>query len=340
MDTANDYSVKLSPEERSFVIRVIKEEVVDPLAIARANALWLVNKGQSLDEAEHKSGLFPKSSINRLIDYYKQFGICAALYGLDYKDFTEAHKEYILRIVKTNPAELGLEQNIWTQRTLSQYIAEHCFEDGYPALAITKTDSLSRCLVENHIKLSKEYELGSVNNIQLSEDEIEFANRYAKGINVHRNQAKRARVMLLANQGMPPIQMASEVGLSLFNVRTILNSYSTSKDIKYVVVGTIPPGNGIHFTIEEKNHILKRAEDSPRDAGFDLDDWTVQALVEYVHKSADADGYPNLKKISNTTVRQICNDNGIKFQSIRRGRSKADESSSNSTESRDVTDNS
>lgn len=131
-------------------------------------------------------------------------------------------------------------------------------------------------------------------------------------------RVQRARVMLLANEGRTNDQIAQELGISCPTVVKVLKKLNA-----YGVEGALSDlqrsGRSNVIQASAKAWVISLACSRPSELedGPAAQLWSIEALRKYIVSHSEDEGYPELNKVSTSTVWEILNDNDIRPHQIR-----------------------
>ncbi len=154
--------------------------------------------------------------------------------------------------------------------------------------------------------------------IHLSDEEEAFVRRYASSKDVSPQQRKRAQILLLANLGFNPVEIAQEVELSFTKAIATIKR-ALKGDIKSVVVGPIPPGRNSKFNEQERDYILGLLQKGPRAVGIEKDYWSYLTLRDYIRQDCWCACLHGLSKIEVSELKSFCIIHKIRLRHKKRG---------------------
>jgi transposase len=118
---------------------------------------------------------------------------------------------------------------------------------------------------------------------ELTEEELKTIERLVNARNTPAGKQKRAQVVWLAHQGRRTPEIAKELKVSERMVRNRLHRFN---DEGLLGLEEAPrSGRPVTYTPEEVSSIIQTALSNPRDLGEDYGSWTLDRLVDYLHRA-------------------------------------------------------
>lgn len=152
----------------------------------------------------------------------------------------------------------------------------------------------------------------------LSDEDRAFLEALVRKPSEQVRRVQRARVMLLAHEGRTNDQIAEELGISTPTVVKVLKKMNA-----YGVEGALADlqrsgrSNVIQAGAKAWMISLACSRPSELEDGPAAQLWSIEALRKYIVAHCDNEGYPELAKLSVSTVWEILNDNEIRPHQIR-----------------------
>ncbi len=180
---------------------------------------------------------------------------------------TDEEKAWITSIACTKPKELGMAQELWTYRTLQQYVRSKCENVGYPGLKHVSHATIRSILESNEIKPNKI-------RYYLERKDPEFS-------------AKMHDVLLVYKQVEMCFDDNGKLIIDMHEPKTVTVSYDEKPGIQALknIAPDLPPTKE-HRTIG-RDYEYKRLGTISLLAGMDLLTGEIIPLVSDTHKSSD-----------------------------------------------------
>lgn len=180
---------------------------------------------------------------------------------------TDEEKAWITNLACTKPQELGRAQELWTYRTLSQYIHEVCESANYPGLNNISHATVRSILESNEIKPNKI-------RYYLERKDPEF-------------ETKMHDVLLVYKQVELCFDEEGNILVDMESPKTVTISYDEKPGIQALknIAPDLPPTQQ-HGTIG-RDYEYKRLGTLSLLAGMDLLTGEIIPLVSDTHKSSD-----------------------------------------------------
>ena len=180
---------------------------------------------------------------------------------------TDEEKAWITSIACTKPKELGMAQELWTYRTLQQYVRSKCENVGYPGLKQVSHATIRSILESNEIKPNKI-------RYYLERKDPEFS-------------AKMHDVLLVYKQVEMCFDDNGKLIIDMHEPKTVTVSYDEKPGIQALknIAPDLPPTKE-HRTIG-RDYEYKRLGTISLLAGMDLLTGEIIPLVSDTHKSSD-----------------------------------------------------
>lgn len=124
-------------------------------------------------------------------------------------------------------------------------------------------------------------------------------------------QVQRAKIILLAGEGISNAEISAKLGVHRNTVSTFITKYIAA-GLEYALNDSERSGKPILITAEEKAYVTNIACTKPKELGQASELWTYRLLRDYIRNHCKDAGYPGLQKIAHTTVRNILENNEIK----------------------------
>lgn len=131
---------------------------------------------------------------------------------------------------------------------------------------------------------------------------------------------KRAKILLLKDEGKSGESIAEELGVNRHTVDLWVKKYRQRKPENSIMeILSVSEGRGRkeEITGEAKTWLISIACQKPTDLGYAAETWTTSALTKHIRKHAQEAGYQRLSTISESGVFNILNKSNIKPFRIR-----------------------
>jgi transposase len=155
MARTRKHPVVLTAEQKDTLISLSKSRKAEARHVERAKTLLMAAEGRTDDQIASAVGL-NRNSVRLTIAKFIEFGTDAALDDLARAGrpatIKDDAKAWVISIACTKPKDLGLAQEMWTNRTLAGYVKSHCTKAGYPELARVSASKVWTILDKNEIK--------------------------------------------------------------------------------------------------------------------------------------------------------------------------------------------
>lgn len=180
---------------------------------------------------------------------------------------TDEEKIWVTNIACTKPKDLGRAQELWTYRTLQQYIQSCCVEAGYPKLKSISHATVRSILEGNEIKPNKI-------SYYLERKDPEF-------------ETKMHDVLLVYKQVEMCFDKEGNLVINMEDPKTVTVSYDEKPGIQALknIAPDLPPTQ-THGTVG-RDYEYKRLGTLSLLAGMDLLTGEIIPLVSDTHKSSD-----------------------------------------------------
>ena len=160
--------------------------------------------------------------------------------------------------------------------------------------------------------------------IELTEEEKEKLTEIRRSKTESAIRAKRAAMLLLADEGKTLTEIAEKLDFHFSAVKLCLKKYRKG-GIECALNDEKRSGRKTVITDEDKAWVKNLACKKPADFGYPEELWSIRKLREHIMGICVDAGHPALKKVSISTLSQILNEAGIKQHRIRYYLEKRDE---------------
>jgi transposase len=117
---------------------------------------------------------------------------------------------------------------------------------------------------------------------ELTEEEQKTIERLVHARNTSVGKLKRAQIIHLANQGQRTPEIAKQLEVS---ERMVRHRFHRFNEQGLLGLEEAPrSGRPVTYTPEEVSNIIQTALSNPRDLGEDYASWTLDRLVDYLHR--------------------------------------------------------
>jgi len=255
--------VVFDKEQERMLIRLSKSRTEEARRVQRAKILLMAADGEKDDAIASAVGL-NKSSVRNTIAKFHEAGLSAALGDMARAGrpptIDDAAKAWVVSIACTKPKDLGLAQELWTNKALASYIKKHCTEAGHVSLVKVSASKVWSILDSQEIKPHKI-------RYYLERRDEDFESKMNDVLMVY----KEVELELVAEKrsGIVTVSFDEKPG-----IQAIAN---TSPDL---------PPTSVHGFIG-RDHEYKRLGTVSLLAGLDLLTGEILGLVRDTHKSSD-----------------------------------------------------
>ncbi len=151
----NVITVKLSDDERDYLISLIKARTIQAQIVDRARMLlWKADGRTFSDIADALAVSVP--TVRRCIERFNTSGMNLALFDDDRSgrpiEITDDAKAWIISIACQKPCDLGYAAELWTLAALHKHIQNFADEAGFPRLKTVTKPWLQKYLKKMDIK--------------------------------------------------------------------------------------------------------------------------------------------------------------------------------------------
>ena len=152
--------------------------------------------------------------------------------------------------------------------------------------------------------------------INLTDDELAEVSRILKGRAQSHTSFRNATILKLAHQGKTPTEIANEVKISRQSVHKFINKYF-QHGISACWADLERSGRPVTITDEAKCYVVDLACMKAKDFGYPHELWSISLLRDHIKKHCSEKGFPELSKVSKSTVWNILNEREIKPHKIK-----------------------
>ena len=246
--------LKLTVDEELMLKKLSASRTDEARIVERSKILLMYSHGEKPDNIA-KSLSTNKQKVYRIINKALSLGVQTALHdaGRSGKPriISDSARSYIIRLACTKPVELGKSYEMWTNRSLTEYIKENAPEDYN--LSNISNGTVSKILRKSRIRPYKitYYEQKTDPDFDIKEREILHV---YKEVEIYRRVGKKDLVALLSYDEKPGIQATD----NLYSDKPPSNKYSTwSRNDDYKRFGTLLLLAGIDLLTGEVTHIVR-----------------------------------------------------------------------------------
>lgn len=254
---------ELTDKEVEYLTNITNTRTEEAQRVQRAKILLLSSAGMSNVKIAEKLDIH-RNSVELCLRKYTSSGMESALRddaGRGRKAvLSDEDKTYVRNLACQKPSELGYAQELWTVRSLQNYIRRTCIEAGYPSLVSIVPSTVNKILNDADIKPHKI-------RYYLEKRDPEF-------------EKKMDDVLIVYKQIEMQFETNEETG-------TITISYDEKPGIQAIgnVADDLPPTMKHGFVGRDSEY--KRFGTVSLMAGMDLMTGEIIPLVRDTHKSAD-----------------------------------------------------
>lgn len=152
--------------------------------------------------------------------------------------------------------------------------------------------------------------------IILSETDRDLLQKIARTRTEETRRVQRARILLMAADGITRTKIAEEVGLSRPSVNLCLKKYIEA-GWEYALADNSRAGRPAVISEQAKMWVRNIACQKPMEFGYAQELWTNTKLQKHIRKTCCEAGYPELKDVAKSNVWEILNAAEIKPHRIR-----------------------
>ena len=130
-------NIILKDGDREILEKIARSQTAEYRKVQRAKIILYSTDGMSNSEIAQTIGVHPNTVanfVNKYIAAGLEYTMNDAARSGKPNSITNEEKAWITNIACTKPNDLGRAQELWTYRTLQQYIQSCCVEAGYPEL--------------------------------------------------------------------------------------------------------------------------------------------------------------------------------------------------------------
>lgn len=263
-------NIILKDDDREILEKIARSQTAEYRKVQRAKIILYSADGMSNTEIAQTIGVHPNTVAN-FVNKYIAAGIDYAMNDAARSgkpnSITDEEKIWITSIACTKPKDLGRAQELWTYRTLQQYIQACCAEAGYPGLKNISHSTVRSILEGNEIKPNKI-------SYYLERKDPDF-------------ETKMHDVLLVYKQIEMCFDEEGNLVIDMEEPKTVTVSYDEKPGIQALknIASDLPPTQE-HGTVG-RDYEYKRLGTLSLLAGMDLLTGEITPLVSDTHKSAD-----------------------------------------------------
>lgn len=257
-----------SAEDREQIRRLAQSQSATHRQVQRARILQQYLTGASFT-AIAASLKTPRRIVYKCVDKALEMGIEAALNDLPHGGQRRAiqpeDKAWVVHLACGKPKDLGYAAELWTRKSLAQYVREHATSEGHPALAKAAKATIQRILAEQELQPHRV-------RYYMERRDPEFEVKMKEVLLVYREVATAPAEGLRTAEGQPlyTVSVDEKPGVQALG--------TTAPDL--------PPVPGRHST-QSRDHEYCRMGTVSILAALDLRDGHVTARVERRHRSRE-----------------------------------------------------
>ncbi len=149
------YTIKLSDTDREYLQKISRSRTSQARTVDRSRILLQKEKGRTDKDISEGLGV-SINTVRLCISKYFEGGVKEALSDAPRSghpvEITDAAKTWILNIACQRPADLGCAQELWTLKSLHQYIQGHATQAGFQRLETITKARVGQILKASEIK--------------------------------------------------------------------------------------------------------------------------------------------------------------------------------------------
>jgi transposase len=257
-----------SAEDQEQIRRLAQSQSATHRQVQRARILQQYLTGASFT-AIAASLKTPRRIVYKCVDKALEMGVEAALNDLPHGGQRRAiqpeDKAWVVHLACGKPKDLGHAAELWTRKSLAQYVREHATSEGHPALARAAKATIQRILAEQELQPHRV-------RYYMERRDPEFEAKMKEVLLVYREVATAPAEGLRTSEGQPlyTVSVDEKPGVQALG--------TTAPDL--------PPVPGRHST-QSRDHEYCRMGTASILAALDLRDGHVTARVERRHRSRE-----------------------------------------------------
>jgi len=260
--------LRLSAEDREQIRRLAQSQSATHRQVQRARILQQYLTGASFT-AIAASLKTPRRIVYKCVDKALEMGIEAALedlpHGRQRRAIQPEDKAWVVHLACGKPKDMGHAAELWTRKSLAQYVREHATNEGHRALARAAKATIQRILAEQELQPHRV-------RYYMERRDPEFEAKMREVLLVYREVATAPAKGLRTAEGQPlyTVSVDEKPGVQALG--------TTAPDL--------PPVPGQHST-QSRDHEYRRMGTASILAALDLRDGHVTARVERRHRSRE-----------------------------------------------------
>lgn len=149
------YTIKLSDTDREYLQKISRSRTSQARTVDRSRILLQKEKGRTDKDISEGLGI-SINTVRLCISKYFEGGVKEALSDAPRSghpvEITDAAKAWIINIACQRPADLGCAQELWTLKSLHQYIQGHAAQAGFQRLETITKARVGQILKASEIK--------------------------------------------------------------------------------------------------------------------------------------------------------------------------------------------
>lgn len=257
-----------SAEDREQIRRLAQSQSATHRQVQRARILQQYLTGASFTAIAALLKT-PRRIVYKCVDKALEMGIEAALKDLPHGGQRRAiqpeDKAWVVHLACGKPKDLGYAAELWTRKSLAQYVREHATSEGHPTLARAAKATIQRILAEQELQPHRV-------RYYMERRDPEFEAKMKEVLLVYREVATAPAEGLRTTEGQPlyTVSVDEKPGVQALG--------TTAPDL--------PPVPGRHST-QSRDHEYCRMGTASILAALDLRDGHVTARVERRHRSRE-----------------------------------------------------
>jgi transposase len=294
--------LELTGDEEAMLKKLSASRINEARIVERSKILLMYSQGEKPDNIAESLST-NRQKVYRIINKALSLGIEPALQDARRtgkpRSIGDPARSYIIRIACTKPSDLGKSYEMWTNRSLTEYIKENAPEDYN--LSNIANGTVSKILRKSRIRPYKitYYEEKTDPDFDIKEREILHV---YKEVEIYRKNGSRNLVALLSYDEKPGIQATG----NLYADKPPSVDHGTwSRNHDYKRLGTLSLLAGIDLLTGEVTHIVRERHRSIEfieflkliDSKFP-EGYVIAIMLDNhsIHKSAETQRYLNVRK--------------------------------------------
>ena len=295
-------ALKLTGDEEAMLKRISASRIEEARIVERSKILLMYSQGEKPDNIAESLST-NKQKVYRIINRALALGIDSALHDARRsgkpRSISDPARSYLIRIACTKPSDLGQSYEMWTNRSLTEYIRENAPEE-YDLKRIAN-GTVSKILRKSRVRPHRITYYEEKTDPDFEGKEREILHVY-KEVEFYRREGRKDLVALLSYDEKPGIQATG----NLYADKPPSPEHGTwSRNHDYRRLGTLSLLAGIDLLTGEVTHIVRERHRSEEfieflklvDSKFPAGYIIVLILDNHsIHKSGETQRYLNQRQ--------------------------------------------